>query len=279
VSPEILSALGEAMARGETVALVTIVEARGSTPQRVGARMLVHADGRIVGTIGGGCYESDAFGKAREIIRSRTPQLVRYELTDDFAAETGLICGGQMQVFIEPVDPAPALYILGAGHVGLQLGRLAPALGFRVYVVDDREKFANRERFPDAEAVIVDDIPGWIDQAVLPESALVVVLTRGHRQDYDAVRALAGRRLRYVGLIGSRAKVAKLVERGLAEGLPVDWLRSVHAPVGLDIGAVTPEEIAVSILAELVAVRRGRIADPAVQGLSMKWTAPLLRET
>ena len=279
MSPEILSALADSMARGETVALVTIVEARGSTPQRVGARMLVHADGRIVGTIGGGCYESDAFSKAREIIRSRAPQLVRYELTDDFAAETGLICGGQMQVFIEPIDPAPALYILGAGHVGYQLGRLAPGLGFRVHVVDDRAKFANRERFPDAEEVVVDDIPGWIENSNLPESALVVVLTRGHRQDYDAVRALAGRRVRYVGLIGSRAKVAKLVERGLEDGLPADWLRTVHAPVGLDIGAVTPEEIAVSILAQLIAVRRGKIADPAVQQLSMKWTAPPLRET
>jgi xanthine dehydrogenase accessory factor len=278
VSPEVLKALGDAMARGETVALVTIVEARGSTPQRVGARMVVHADGRIVGTIGGGCYESDAFGKAREIIRSRTPRLVRYDLTDDFAAETGLICGGQMQVFIEPVDPAPALYILGAGHVALQLGRLAPGLGFRVHVVDDREKFANRERFPEAEEVVVDDIPEWVAKAPLPESAMVVVLTRGHRQDYDAVRALAGRRFRYVGLIGSRAKVAKLVERGLEEGLPAEWLRGVHAPVGLDIGAVTPEEIAVSILAELVAVRRGKITDPAVQALSMKWTAPTLRE-
>jgi xanthine dehydrogenase accessory factor len=277
MSPEVLAALGDAMARGETVALVTIVEARGSTPQRVGARMVVHADGRIVGTIGGGCYESDAFGKAREIIRSRTPQLVRYELTDDFAAETGLICGGQMQVFIEPIDPAPALYILGAGHVGHQLGRLAPGLGFRVHVIDDREKFANRERFPDAESIIVDDIPDWVANTPLPESAMVVVLTRGHRQDYDAVRALAGRRLRYVGLIGSRAKVAKLVERALEEGLDAEWLRRVHAPVGLDIGAVTPEEIAVSILAELVAVRRGKIADPAVQALSMKWTAPGLR--
>jgi xanthine dehydrogenase accessory factor len=106
---------------------------------------------------------------------------------------------------------------------------------------------------------------------------MVVVLTRGHRQDYDAVRALAGRRLRYIGLIGSRAKVAKLVERGLEEGLPSDWLRTVHAPVGLDIGAVTPEEIAVSILAELVAVRRGKESDPAIQALSMKWTAPALR--
>jgi len=277
MSPDVLADLSQAMARGETVALVTIVEARGSTPQRVGARMVVHADGRIVGTIGGGCYESDAFGKAREAIRTRTAQLVRYDLTDDFAADTGLICGGQMQVFIEPIDPAPSLYIVGAGHVGHQLGRLAPALGFRVHVVDDREKFANRERFPEAASIAVEDIPSWITQADLPDSAMVVVLTRGHRQDYDAVRALAGRPLRYVGLIGSRAKVAKLVERALEEGLPPDWLRTLHAPIGLDIGAVTPEEIAVSILAELIAVRRGKIAEPAVRALSMAWTAPPLR--
>src|SRR3954452_21985756 len=234
MSPDVLADLSQAMARGETVALVTIVEARGSTPQRVGARMVVHADGRIVGTIGGGCYESDAFGKAREAIRTRAAQLVRYDLTDDFAADTGLICGGQMQVFIEPVDPAPSLYIVGAGHVGHQLGRLAPALGFRVHVVDDREKFANRERFPEAASIVVEDIPSWMAHADLPESAMVVVLTRGHRQDYDAVRALAGRPLRYVGLIGSRAKIAKLVERALEEGLAPDWLRTLHAPIGLD---------------------------------------------
>jgi xanthine dehydrogenase accessory factor len=276
MSPEVLADLADAISRGETVAIVTIVEARGSTPQRVGARMVVHADGRLVGTIGGGCYESDAAGKAREIIRSRTPRLVRYELTDDFAADTGLICGGQMQVFIEPVEPAPALYILGAGHVGHQLGRLAPALGFRVHVVDDREKFANAARFPEAAHIDVEDIPSYIERTALPESAFVVVLTRGHRQDYDAVRALAGRRLRYVGLIGSRAKVAKLVDRALEEGVSAEWLGTLHAPVGLDIGAVTPEEIAVSILAELVAVRRGKSDDPAVQALSMKWTAPTL---
>src|SRR5215208_4451414 len=138
MSPELLAALGEALAKGEAVALVTIVSARGSTPQRVGAKMLVHANGSIVGTIGGGCYENDALGKAREALRTRTPQLVHYELTDAFAEETGLICGGQMDVFIEPIEPAPHLFILGAGHVGHQLGRLAPVLGFRVTVVDDR---------------------------------------------------------------------------------------------------------------------------------------------
>ena len=277
MSPELLTALDEALARGETVALVTIVSTRGSTPQRVGAKMLVHADGRMLGTIGGGCYESDAAGKAREALRTRKARLVKYELTDDFAEETGLICGGQMEVFIDPIEPPPHLVILGAGHVGLHLGRLAPGLGFRVTVIDDRERFANRDRFPEAAAVIVESIPEWITRTPLDSSAYVVVLTRGHRQDYDAVRALAGRDLRYVGLIGSRAKVAKVVERAIEEGVPPDWLRALRAPVGLDIGAVTPEEIAISILAELVAVRRGRIDMAGGASLSMQWTAPAIR--
>jgi xanthine dehydrogenase accessory factor len=277
MSPELLTALGEALAKGETVAVVTIVSTRGSTPQRVGAKMLVHADGRMLGTIGGGCYESDALGKARDALRTLKPTLVKYELTDDFAEETGLICGGQMEVFIEPIEPPPQLVILGAGHVGLQLGRLAPGLGFRVTVVDDRERFANRDRFPEAAAIVVDSIPEWITRTPLPRSAYVVVLTRGHRQDYDAIRALAGLDLRYVGLIGSRAKVARVVERAREEGLPADWLRNLRAPVGLDIGAVTPEEIAVSILGELVAARRGKLAAPDVAAMAMQWTAPAIR--
>src|SRR4030095_9835394 len=158
MNQEVFTALAEALERGEEVALVTIVGARGSTPQRVGAKMLVYADGRIVGTIGGGCYENDAFWKAREAITNRRPQLVHYELSADFAQETGLICGGQMDVYIEPIEPSPELYIIGAGHVGLHLGRLADDVGFRVHVVDDREKFANHERFPTAVEVVVDDI-------------------------------------------------------------------------------------------------------------------------
>src|SRR5213592_1457422 len=149
---EVFAAVAEALDRGEAAALVTIVST-GSTPQRVGAKMLVFADGRIVGTIGGGCYENDAFWKAREAITSRRPQVVHYELSDDFAQETGLICGGQMDVYIEPIEPSPELYIVGAGHVGTELARLANDVGFRVHVVDDREKFANRDRFPTAAEV------------------------------------------------------------------------------------------------------------------------------
>ena len=151
---EVFAAVADALDRGEPAALVTIVSATGSTPQRIGAKMLVFADGRMIGTIGGGCYENDAFWKAREAIADRKPRLVHYELSDDFAQETGLICGGQMDVYIEPIEPSPELYVVGAGHVGFHLARLAHEVGFRVHVVDDREKFANRERFPTAAEVI-----------------------------------------------------------------------------------------------------------------------------
>jgi xanthine dehydrogenase accessory factor len=274
VSQEVFEALTEALERGEEAALVTIVSANGSTPQRVGAKMLVFPDGRTVGTIGGGCYENDAFWKAKESIQSRKPQLVKYDLNDDFAQENGLVCGGQMQVYIEPLEATPRLYVIGAGHVGYHLARLAHTIGFRTHVLDDREKFANTERFPDAEEVIVETIPDWLHRADLPSHAYVVIVTRGHTHDLDALRALAARDLRYLGLIGSKAKVTRIYDALLEEGMPPECLRRVHAPVGLDIGAVSPEEIAVAILAELIAVRRGKILDPKVAAVSMRWEKP-----
>jgi len=269
---EVFAAVADALERGEPAALVTIVSTTGSTPQRVGAKMLVFGDGRIVGTIGGGCYENDAFGKAREAIASRAPQLVHYELSDDFAQETGLICGGQMDVYIEPIEPSPELYIIGGGHVGFHLARVAHEVGFRVHVIDDREKFANAERFPTAAEVIVDDIPSWIGRVSLPSHAYAVIVTRGHTNDLEALRALAPRELRYLGLIGSRAKVARIYDALAADRMPADTLKRVHAPIGLDIGAVTPQEIAVSILAELIAVKHGKD-----HPTSMKWTPASLR--
>jgi xanthine dehydrogenase accessory factor len=272
VNREVFAAVADALDRGEAAALVTIVATHGSTPQRVGAKMLVYADGRIVGTIGGGCYENDAFWKAREAITNRRPQLLHYELADDFAQETGLICGGQMDVYIEPIEPSPELYIIGAGHVGFHLARLAHEVGFRVTVVDDREKFANTERFPTAEKVVVDEIPVWIAATELPQSAYAVIVTRGHTNDLEALRALAPHPLRYLGLIGSRAKVARIFDALKADRMPDEHLRRVHAPIGLDIGAVTPQEIAVSILAELIAVKHGKFASRDAIELSMKWT-------
>ena len=228
--------------------------------------MLVFADGRTVGTIGGGCYENDAFWKAREAIASGRPALLHYDLNDDFAQENGLVCGGRMDVHIDPLTPDPRLYIVGAGHVGWHLARIAAAAGFKLHVVDDREKFANRERFPEADEIVADGIPQWLEQADIPPTAYVVIVTRGHTHDLDALRALAGRDLKYLGLIGSRAKVARIYAALAAEGVPLTDLERVHAPIGLDIGAITPAEIAVSILAELIAVRRG----VDIAGLSMK---------
>src|SRR5687767_2407803 len=162
MNQEVFAALSEALQRGEEVALVTIVASTGSTPQRVGAKMLVYSDGRTVGTIGGGCYENDAFWKAREAIKARKPVTVKFELNDDFAQETGLVCGGQMEVFIEPLEPSPEVYVFGAGHVGYFVGKLAHEVGFKVHIVDDREKFANTERFSEGIDVVVDHIPTWL---------------------------------------------------------------------------------------------------------------------
>ena len=268
---EVFAALGEALSRGEEAALVTIVSSNGSTPQRVGAKMLVFGDGRIVGTVGGGCYEHDAIGKARQVLTTRKPTTVKYDLNDDFAEETGLVCGGQMEVFIEPIEAAPAVYIFGAGHVGFYLGKMAHDAGFAVHVIDDRAAFANTERFPFAASVIVDDIPQWLAQTQIPSTAYAVIVTRGHRNDLEVLRGLATRELRYIGLIGSRAKVARLYDQLLSESPNVNpaLLERIHAPIGLDLGAVTPQEIAVSITAELIAVRRGKAE--ALKSASLRW--------
>jgi xanthine dehydrogenase accessory factor len=275
VNHEVFAALGEALKNAEEVALVTIVSANGSTPQRVGAKMLVYADGRVVGTIGGGCYENDAFWKAREAIAARRPVTVKFDLNDDFAQETGLVCGGQMEVFIEPVEASPELYVIGAGHVGFFVARFAHDAGFRVHVVDDREKFANAERFGPGIDVVVDDIPSWLDAHPLPPTAYAVIVTRGHTHDLDALRTVTRRPVRYAGLIGSKAKVRRIFDELLAEGVAPDTLRTVHAPIGLDIGAITPQEIAVSIVAELIAVKHGKIAEPNVAAVSMRWEGAL----
>jgi xanthine dehydrogenase accessory factor len=275
MNQEVFAALAEALQRGEEVALVTIVKSTGSTPQRVGAKMLVYGDGRTVGTIGGGCYENEAFWKAREAIKARKPVTMKFELNDDFAQETGLVCGGQMEVFVEPVEPSPELYVFGAGHVGYFVAKMSHEVAFKVHVVDDREKFASVERFGDGIHVVVDHIPTWLETHPLPATAYAVIVTRGHTHDLDAMRALAKQPLRYLGLIGSKAKVKRIFDALIEEGMPAERLKGIHAPIGLDIGAITPQEIAVSILAELIAVKHGKIAGPDAPAVSMRWDGAL----
>lgn len=272
MSEEVLRAAVEAMARGEAAALVTIIHKDGSAPQRAGTKMLVWADGRTVGTIGGGCCEHDACLRAREAIRLRRSQLVQYDLDDDAADQHGLICGGRMQVFVEPLEGTPHLYVVGAGHIGYHVARAAHEVGFQVHVLDDREKYANSARFPCAAEVAVADIPDWLARIELPSESYAVIVTRGHQHDLEALRVLVRRNLRYLGVIGSQTKVKRVFEALERESVPAEALDRVFGPIGLDIGAVTPAEIAVSIVAELIAVRSGRMAEPhfAAQPLRLK---------
>jgi xanthine dehydrogenase accessory factor len=252
---DVLEAALRAEETGAPAALVTVIATEGSTPQKAGAKMLVYPDGRIVGTIGGGCVEAEMTWRARQSIEARKPQVASYDLTADQAGEDGLVCGGRMQVFIEPIEGTPTLCLFGAGHVAQPLARMAKAAGFRVQVADDRIKFANRERFPDVDLLVVEDFTAAAGQMILGPNTYAIVVTRGHKGDADALRAVVGKGLRFVGLLGSRPKLVHLVS-GLEEsGVPPEHLAEIHCPLGIEIGAVSPEEIAVSVLAQMIAVR------------------------
>ena len=260
---DVLEAALKATERGEPAALVTVIATEGSTPQKAGAKMMVYADGRIVGTIGGGCLEAEMTWRARQCIESRQSQLAFFELTPDQAGEDGLVCGGRMQVFIEPLEAPPTLCLFGAGHVAQPLARMAKQAGFRVEVVDDRVKFANRERFPDADLVLVEEFAAAAQRLTLGRNSFAVVVTRGHGSDARALHACLERELRFVGLLASRPKAVHVLAALERRGLSLEDLARVHTPLGLDIGAATPEEIAVSILAEMIAVRRGAVPSVA----------------
>jgi xanthine dehydrogenase accessory factor len=255
------AALG-ATQEDEPAALVTVIATEGSTPQKAGAKMVVYADGRIVGTIGGGCVEAEMIRRARHAIEKRRAQLAAYDLTPDQAGEDGLVCGGRMQVFIEPIEGVPTLLLFGAGHVAQPLARLAKSVGFRVEVADDRAKFANAERFPEADRILVEPFAEAAAKMTLARSSYAVVVTRGHKGDADALQAVLGKGLRFVGLLGSRPKAVHVMSELEERGVGSEALAGIHVPLGVEIGAQSPEEIAVSILAELIAVRRG--VDPAV---------------
>ena len=254
---DVFEAALEATRTGEKAALVTVTATEGSTPQKAGAKMVVYADGRIVGTIGGGCVEAEMTWRARQAIDERRTQVASYELTADQAGEDGLICGGRMEVFIEPIEGTPTLCLFGAGHVAQPLARMATAVGFRVEVADDRVKFANRDRFPEADLVLVDDFPAAAARMTLGRETYAVVVTRGHKGDADALEAVLGKGLRFVGLLASRPKLVHLATALEERGVSHSEIATIHAPLGLEIGAATPEEIAVSVLAEMIAVRRG----------------------
>ena len=353
---EIYSRMAELEREGRRYAVCTVVRTTGSTPQVVGAKMLVDDLGRITGTLGGGCVEGDAFDEARRVIGTSDGSLREYELTEDLAWDTGLVCGGTMWISIEPgeralrvgdrellgdllaastggkpvalatllrkrgrdLEPAgrifvetdgrsggtlgaatlderarqaaadalrqgtarvaplgddgdllvepvlakPRLVVAGGGHVGLALARMASQLDYEVTVVEDRSDFATRERFPDGVEVMCADMVEALSTMPIGWNTFIVIATRGHKLDSHCLRAAVRTPARYVGLLGSRRKTI-LVERMLRdEGVAEERIRSVRAPIGLDLGGRTPAEIALSILAELSAERYGGSGRP-----------------
>ncbi|HKN31762.1 MAG TPA: XdhC/CoxI family protein [Terriglobales bacterium] len=241
---------------GRRGAVATIVNVHGSIPSFKTAKMLVRDDGSIFGTIGGGCVEADVWQAAREVMESEKPRTLTFNLNQDPKYDTGLVCGGTLDIFIEPVLPPALLYIFGAGHVSVNLYKVAKNAGFDVIVVDDRDAYANRDRFPQADEVIAEDFDQAMPRLTPNESSYIVIVTRGHRDDMRVLRWAVQTRARYVGMIGSKRKTIAIFKELQREGLPAHLFERVHAPVGLDIGAVTPEEIAVAITAELIAIRR-----------------------
>ena len=242
---------------GRKGAVATIVSVQGSIPSFKTAKMLVRDDGTIEGTIGGGCVEAEVWQAAREVMEKERPRTLSFNLNQDPKYDTGLICGGTLDIFIEPVLPAALLSIFGAGHVAASLYKTAMDTGFDVTVIDDRETYANRERFPHAREVIAEDFDKAMARQAPTESSYMVIVTRGHRDDMRVLRWAVQTSARYVGMIGSKRKTIGIVRELKNEGLAAHLFERIHAPIGLDIGAVTPEEIAVSITAELIAIRRG----------------------
>ncbi len=241
---------------GRRGAVATIVNVRGSIPSFKTAKMLVRDDGSIVGTIGGGCVEAEVWQAAREVMESEKPRTLTFDLNQDPKYDTGLVCGGTLEIFVEPILPPADLYIFGAGHVAASLSKIARIAGFDITVIDDREAYANRERFPEAQQVIAEDFDKAAAQLSPNESSYIVIVTRGHHDDMRVLRWAVQTPARYVGMIGSKRKTIAIFKELQQEGLSPQLFDRVHAPIGLDIGAITPEEIAVSITAELIARKR-----------------------
>jgi len=273
-TPDLWEEIVAARRRGEPAALATIVSTMGSTPGKDPMKMLVRADGTFIGSVGGGCLEAEVWEHARTVMETGRSMSVKFTLTEQHYPDSGLVCGGTVTVFVEPVTPAN-LHLFGAGHVGLATADLARSAGFRVVVRDDRPDMLDPGRFPDPtvrlagpwEDTLADHTPGPYD--------FVVIATRGHHDDERVLREMAARSLspRLLGLLGSAAKRKVLTERLAADGVPAAWLEQVQTPVGLPIGARTAAEIAVSIVAQLIDRVRGGRTEEATQGLTSRRVA------
>jgi xanthine dehydrogenase accessory factor len=246
----------ELRSRGMRAALATVIAHKGATPRKDAAKMLLYEDGRQMGSVGGGSMEAEVRREALTTMDTGKPELLTFDLTHIDPEESALVCGGSMEVYIEPILPDPTLVIFGAGHVSKAVAEVAKAVGFRIAIIDDRAQYANPERFPDVDALYVD---GWEDVLAklnVNPFSYILIATREHRFDLICLRFALRSSATYIGMLGSRKKAKSMFDQLAEEGVALSLLQRVCVPAGIDIGSDTPEEIAVSIVAELIAVRK-----------------------
>ena len=242
---------------GGKAALATIVRRQGSTPRRDFAKMLISEDGSTVGSVGGGQTEAEVLKEAERVMETGQASLLKYQLTQKDAEAEGLACGGTVEIFVEPILPDPKLILMGAGHIGQTVAQVAHRVGFNVAVVDDRESFANRERFPQAEELVVAAFEEGFDAITVSQTSFILIATRGHGYDQVVLEQALQTPAGYIGMVGSRRKTQIIVQKLLEKGISPRALSRLYAPIGIEIGSETPEEIAVSVVAALIAILRG----------------------
>lgn len=253
----IIKKLNECIDSNTSVALVTITANQGSSPRKSGSMMLVDSKGSLLeGTIGGGKIEETAKYDAKNCILSNESKGFSYKLTEDIDA-LGMACGGAVEVFVKTFLSSEKLIIVGAGHICEKIVYFAKALDYNITIIDHREEYANSERYPDVENIECGDVTEMLDKQVIDERTSVVIATHGHLFDKDALEAVLYRKSRYVGMIGSRAKIKSCFDNLLNSGVEKELLKKVYSPIGLNIGGETPEEIALAILAEIQSVKYG----------------------
>jgi xanthine dehydrogenase accessory factor len=251
----ISQALVDALQNNKPAALATVVKTRGASPRNVGAKMLVFADGSIVGSVGGGEMELRIITTAKQVLADGQPRYMDMTLSNDKRGDP-MICGGEMEIFVEPLITTPTLVVVGAGHIGAAVAQLGKVLGFHVVVLDDRPEFVTPENMPHADERIAGDIVAKIRDLEITPRTYVVLVTRAHTLDAALLGAIVDKPAAYIGMLGSKRRVITVIDNLKKQGASEAALARVHAPIGVEIHAETPQEIAVSIMAEIIAVRR-----------------------
>jgi xanthine dehydrogenase accessory factor len=250
----IYQALSEIEKNNDSAALCTVIFSQGSTPRHVGSKMLVYPDGRFIGTVGGGDLENRVRAEAATAMAEGKTRILKYSMVDPSRGDPG-VCGGTVEVFVEPILPAPMIVVIGAGHVGKAVAHLAKWLGFRVAVNDDREEFCTPESVPGADAYYPIPMEKLAESLKVTRQTYLVVTSRGSNVDAIGLPGLLESDAAYIGVIGSKRRWATTVKALKDSGVPDEKIAKVHSPMGLELNAETPEEIAVSIMAEILMLR------------------------